>query len=224
MARPRNPKTEYAVLHAAWKLFNEQGYAATSYSNIAELSSIKRATVQKYYPKKELLLIKGLEALRDICANMTQSNFPYAEEQVARLFILGQVYLSALMSTKGARRLLCDVLDDRTLAEKTITRDLLWSSSFVDSFDSAIDAFEVDDNDIKMQIIASMGGLYEIMYYCIKHDLPFNPATWMKPVAEASASIFSLSKKESKELLAECTISDDWLNELGKEAYASVFG
>lgn len=224
MARPRNPETERAILHAAWKLFDGQGYTATSYSGIAEFSLVKRATVQRYYPKKELLLIKGLETLRDVCASMAQSNFPRAEKQVAKLFILGQIYLSALMATENSRRLLCDVLDDRTLTEKTIARDLLWSSAFVDYSASAADVFEVDDSGIKMQVVASMGGLYEIMYYCIKRNLPFRPATWMEPVAVASAPIFALSKKESEELLADCTIDNDLLRTLGEDAYASVFG
>ena len=221
MARPRNGETERAILLAAWKLFDNRGYERTSYTDIADESGINRATVQRYFPRKETMLAEALASLRDQCERVALGCWQNVIGRSELLYRLGQIYLAALMSDACSRRLLCDILENRALVERTIGRDLLWSVDYVEHR-LGRPGPNVEEGS-KMGVIAAMGGLYEVMYYCARNDHAFVPAVWMQDVAHASAELLGMTKQESEELICSCVIDEPKLKVLGAEAYARVF-
>lgn len=221
MARPRDVKKERAILSTAWKLFDNRGYKQTSYTDIAEKSGINRATVQRYFPKKEGMLIAALTSLRSQCEWMALGCCPSISTGTELLYRLGQIYLAALMVDNRSRRLLCDILEDRSLVEATIGNDLLWSIGYA-SGRSKGENLEVRE-DQRMAVIASMGGLYEVMYYCARNDRAFAPAVWMRSVARASADILGMTEQESDRLIRASAIDDAELKRMAEAAYENVF-
>jgi len=55
----KKKQTRRAIVGAAIRLFNEQGYEATTFDQIAEAAEVGRRTIFRYFPSKESLLLGG---------------------------------------------------------------------------------------------------------------------------------------------------------------------
>ena len=218
MPRPKNRDAVLKVIHASWQLFKERGYSGTSYSDIAEKSCVSRPTVQRYFPKKELLLSENLKRLRQRAESIAVREFPDVINPLGKLYLLGQIYLAALLCCPESRRFFCDVLNDRELTDKTITADMFWSAQFV----TPALTNETIDEDARDGVIVSMGGLYELMFHCIRHNREFDPFRQMMPVAIASAPLFGMEAEACRKLMYACEIPRDALRLYAQEAYDSI--
>jgi AcrR family transcriptional regulator len=49
----KKAKTRAAIQRHAWRLFQEQGYAATTVDQIAEAAEVSQSTFFRYFPTKE---------------------------------------------------------------------------------------------------------------------------------------------------------------------------
>lgn len=224
MARQRNPETIAKIADAAWQLFGERGYYATSYADVAAASGINRATVQHYFPKKEIMASINLKRLRTCAVKSAQAYDPKAKGSFAELYILGQIYIASLMSCENARRFFCDVLENRILTDETISTDFQWSIAYV----LGTDAVQSDDdtnaaNATHQDIVVNMGGLYELMFHCIRHNTTFNIAARLEPVFQSFAHLAGVTKKECTEVFKQHTIPDQDLIRLGKSTYNHSF-
>lgn len=176
MPRRRNEETVAKIMDASWMLFNEKGYAGTSYSDISAATGITRSLVQRYFPKKELLAQKNLARLR-YCADMRARPFlSEGEDTVAWEYVTGQIYISALLSCEESRRLSCDVMRDRSTTSKIILSDARWSMRRLQ--DRANDDI---DEQLLQDVTVVMGGLYEIIFYSATTGRPIDIARYMKP-------------------------------------------
>jgi AcrR family transcriptional regulator len=62
--------TPEAIIQAAWELFEQKGYQATTMSDIAEHAGISRRSLFNYFPHKEALLDPGRSEYMDNFSNL----------------------------------------------------------------------------------------------------------------------------------------------------------
>ena len=131
MARPKNLEGRAEVHRAAFRLFMEQGYTATTYADIAAAIGKERTTVQGFFPKKELLAM-------DFENGVVLGNEQFARDEgllqgepVADFYVIGQLNISFHVKDKGMRRFTRDVLSDRALTMRTLAFNEEWVERFM---------------------------------------------------------------------------------------------
>lgn len=220
LAKPRNPETAETIVAAAKSLFRAKGYNATSYSDLAKESGINRATVQDYFPKKRLLAVGQMQELRSVSTQLASKEFPQHSSSFAQHYLLGQIYLSALLCCEESRRFLCDILQDRTLMEDEIESDLFWSADFV-STGQLDHAPEREENFQDM--VMAMGGLYELMYYSVQTGQSIDIPKRLSQVMGRLAAVAQIDSAEAHKVFDACAIEGDALRELGIAAFSAAF-
>lgn len=218
MPRKRDNGTEEAIINAAWELFGRKGYNATSYSDIAKLSGIPRANVQTYFPKKGYIAARILEVLRNESVRAAKDNFPNMPTLFEQHCLHGQIYIQTIMGDERLRRFFCDLLEDRKLMNELIETDYMWSAGFVKS---AFDGATVPEENLQ-DIQVDMGGLYELMYHCIKAETNFDIWKRLTPGYRDFASFIGIDAKQSERLIKDSYIKPPKLGELGRTVLAAV--
>ena len=165
MARPKSGQTAQMIAESARRLFLSKGYQDTSYTDLAKASGVGRTTIQVYVPKKGILAELFLAKLRDAADERAAGIVPAGEPPVARQYVLGQIYLAAFLSCEESKRFLFDVLHDRTLMGENIVDELMWSLEYVSSSEAALDDAS---REMLQDVIAFMGGLYELLLYSVR--------------------------------------------------------
>jgi AcrR family transcriptional regulator len=66
MGRPRSAEAHSKVVHAAIRLFANQGIDATSMDSIAESSGVSKATIYKHWADKDALALEALSFLHGL--------------------------------------------------------------------------------------------------------------------------------------------------------------
>ena len=222
MPRPRNPETTKSILDASRSLFASKGYQNTSYTDIAEASGVNRATVQKYYPKKEQMAALALERLRDCAKQVADEAFPEVEDAAVEQYLLGQVYIASLLGSEGARNFLCDTLADRSLANEAIVVNFEWSAQLVRGDAGGEDAA---DEALRQDTVVAMGGLFELMYYSVTTGQPFDIAKRLMDVLKVGvAPLRGMTAEQANDLLAPYAQPCDALTVLGTRAFSLAFG
>lgn len=180
LARPQNVELKRDIELAAWRLFRERGYDATSYTAVAEVCGISRNLAQYHYPKKEMLAIAFMERVLEesqralaITPNQLQGNF-------ALMRATGACYFEFLLQEGGYSEFLLDVLRSRDLTENILTFNTRWAMDRIDSLSR-----EHEDTAPLRAVIVQMGGFYELLYHCLKEGEPIDPYAELRPVMVA---------------------------------------
>ncbi|MEM7137381.1 MAG: TetR/AcrR family transcriptional regulator [Myxococcota bacterium] len=113
----RKEETLRRIEEAGWRLFNTQGYEATSTREIAEAADIAAGTLFNYFPEKRSLLIHLMQRQIDRAAarafeTMTATDL---EDQLKQVFAaltecyakerrLSRVFIKELLFTDGSQR------------------------------------------------------------------------------------------------------------------------
>jgi len=168
MPKSRNVQTEQAIRSAALRLFLQKGYAATSYTDLAEQSGVARTLVQRYYPKKDLLAIGCVVAVREAAVRACDEAFPVEAHPLVRLYLRGQVNVATYSACDGIRKLMTDVLRDRDLTRKAIAEGFEWTMS-----EALHNATWTTGDELPDEMLMAMGGLYEVVYaYLTRGEVP----------------------------------------------------
>ena len=167
MARPKNEKLRVEIADVAARQFAERGYDATSYTSIADECGISRNLAQYHWPKKELLAIKYMEDLLSQCV----AELGFSEEELLddydRIAAVGTRFFTTLLAEEGTRLFLKDIIASRDLTEAVLAFNLEWAISHVRSTD-------YDSDATQRTVISSMGGFYDLLHWCLKHDQPMD--------------------------------------------------
>ena len=168
MPKARNQQTEQAIRSAAWRLFFDRGFAATSYTDLAEASGVSRSLVQRYVPKKELLVGWCVAEIRRAATEVCDEAYPQRLGPLERLYLRGQASIAAYFACEGIGRLMLDVLSSRELTHQTIVEGFRWTVE-----QTLPDRPELHDIDEPDEIVMATGGLYELVYvYLLKGRTP----------------------------------------------------
>ncbi|WP_345375177.1 TetR/AcrR family transcriptional regulator [Frondihabitans cladoniiphilus] len=146
---------------AAYRLFVERGYEATSFQDIARGASTKKQLVQYYFPQKPDLLVLFMRRVLRLAEEVAESRHLMGASRFARLFVVAQIQLSFLFTK--APSLALDILASRRLSTEIVSFDLGWISETMQS--TPKEAIEISDG-LRMAV----GGLYEICFYRLSND------------------------------------------------------
>ena len=167
MARPKNDKLKDEIAQVAARQFAERGYDATSYTTIAEECGISRNLAQYHWPKKELLAVRYMEDLLAQCIAELGFDDASVFGDYDRIAAVGTRFFSTLLAKEGTRLFLKDIIASRDLTETVLSFNLNWATSHVESVGNDPDA-------VQRTVISRMGGFYDLLYWCLKHDQPMD--------------------------------------------------
>lgn len=214
MARPKNIKLVNDIIHASWFLFLEKGYNGTTYSDIAAACGVSKISVQNNFPLKSMLAAANLERLRFCAAKVEHDEFPAVEDSFTKLYLLGQIYIAALLSREGTRMFFKDILESRLLTEETISNDFRWSLEYAFG---TMEAAKPSDR-LRDDLIVAMGGLYELIYFGLAAHEPIDIPKRMQPGLTVFGMQFGVSAKNRNEVFRTYALSDEELRNLGERA------
>lgn len=178
MARPKNNKLKEQIAKESWRQFRTLGYDGTSYSTIAEACGISRNLVQYHYPKKEMLSIAFMEQV----LVEAQSSLGISEEKLhgdfRAIYEVGCCFFAFLLQENGYRTFLHDVIKSRERTQNVLSFNASWALARIDL------PTGIDLEPILQEVIVSMGGFYELMYYCLQTGKPFAMSKRLAVVVE----------------------------------------
>jgi AcrR family transcriptional regulator len=151
------------IAAAAYRLFLTNGYAATSYRDIAEAVGRDRALVQYHFPQKEALVVSCLRRLIDLIEHQIETHQLASRDPVLYRTVLAEIYFSFLMQP-SIRTFTLDVLSSRAITHDVLVMESTWNLDFLGVAPAERQAaFD--------QAIIAVGGAYELMYrYLITGD------------------------------------------------------
>lgn len=212
VARPKNQKLINDIIKSSWQLFLEKGYNGTTYSDIAASCGVSKISVQNNFPLKSMLAAANLERLRFCAAKVERDEFPSVDDAFTKMYLLGQIYIAALLSSEGSRRFLKDILESRLLTEETISNDFRWSLEFVFGTVEADQPYE----HMREDLIVAMGGLYELIYFGLSAHVDIDIPGRMRPGMIIFGLRYGIASAERDEVFSRYALDDEELKRLGK--------
>ena len=167
MAAPKNLKERKRIYDHALKLFAEQGYTKTKYSDIAEAAGSTKSMVQHYFPKKEMLVQEYLnEHLESIAKEAEQ----YAGGDIMKLFIMmGLIHFHTLLNDEKMRLFFNDLLASRELTDIIVRAERDWAGT-------QLEPVVEGPVFVKDALTVALGGAYELMFQATRSDVPISAA------------------------------------------------
>ena len=215
MPKARNQQTEQAIRSAAWRLFFDRGFAATSYTDLAEASGVSRSLVQRYVPKKELLVGWCVAEIRRAATEVCDEAYPQQLGPLERLYLRGQASIASYFACEGIGRLMLDVLSSRELTQQTIVEGFRWTVEH--TLPNRPELHDIDEPD---EIVMATGGLYELVYvYLFKGRTPDVAAVTL-PSVQTFGRVFGVP--EPAEGLEAYAIAPDELQDLAQRAIGRI--
>jgi len=154
----KKQQTRDALMQAAFALFAERGYDATTLADIAEAAGVSTRTIFAYFPSKQDILFATFDEMRDALA-LAFANRPADQDALGALrdFIVS----TADAKDKLHERLDCMIAADETLRSHKRAR----IAEFQDVVASAIaDDLGAGPDDLRPQVAAaSLTAAFEVL-------------------------------------------------------------
>ena len=182
MPRPKNEQLKAQIIRAAEKQFSTKGYKATSYTSIAEACGISRNLVQYHFPKKESLAIAYMESVLARCMKKLHLTDTGVQDNIAAIKSVGSEFFNALLAKPGTRLFLSDIISSRELTEGVLAFNYEWAVGHV-----TIPATANLDAAMRT-VVLRMGGFYELLYWSLKGNKPFDVEREIGIVVDAFAA------------------------------------
>ncbi|MDR1359073.1 MAG: TetR/AcrR family transcriptional regulator [Coriobacteriales bacterium] len=172
---PHNRTPAYKqIVQTAFRLFIERGYDSTTYECIARESGSKKTNVQYYFPKKWQLFVLFIEKLLDeIVIIVDRLPRRGRRDDASTLYLIGQIYYAFLLADDNNCRLFFEAFFYREVTNELLTSNANWA---LRSFSLGGNVPEAGDVLMPAIIVAS-NGVYDLMYYALKNELPLDPLT-----------------------------------------------
>lgn len=149
------------IRNAAFRQLMSRGYNGVSYKSIAEEAGLESTHVQYYYPKKTLIAIDFFRHILEIVATTIESEKEYVQaEWPLKLFYLAAVGYSFFLGTEEMRKLTLEAYADREITATLLEQDVAW-----------VEHNQIDGKLADSDIVASTGGIYELIYYQLSHGI-----------------------------------------------------
>lgn len=158
-----NVDKKAVIRRNAFSLLMEQGYAKTSYANIAQRSGCNRSLVQYYYPKKSQILIDFVERLIECSYDFMMLRHAESGNCFLDFFVTGQIHFYVLLKNPPLEPLTRDIVANRETSSAIIALLADWQHHH-----SGVEG--IDSNVMLDSITFAMGGAYEYVYRCLADD------------------------------------------------------
>lgn len=172
MAQPKNLEARNKIINATNKLFITNGYNATTYKDISKKTGFTRSRIQSYFPEKKHLAKSFFDRFLIMINDYMEKSNLNSNNSLRNMCILGQIYTSFLFSTEKLRIFIYDIIRNRDLTDEVISFNYLAFHELV----SNEDIFQITEEH-ESYIIRSIGGIYEYLYYSLKHRKNINVAS-----------------------------------------------
>src|SRR5437588_3012767 len=147
---PEPSETKNRILNAAFRLFHEQGYNATTVSTILREAEVNSGSLYHFFPSKEALLCGVLEFALDELRPRVMAHVENIHDPIERIFVLlnqyrqGMQHMSCRMGCPIGN-LALEVADDFPDARKLIDRNFNnWTRFIKQWLDEAGDRLPAD--------------------------------------------------------------------------------
>lgn len=124
------------IRQAAFALFEENGYAATSIEQIAERAEVSVGTLYNYYGSKAELLADAIKAL--LISSMDQIEEVAATFQGAAARRLARIWISAYEQFPLSKNLYCELYAALLVGQSTMRQIAIELYGYADKFNAVI--------------------------------------------------------------------------------------
>ena len=195
MAAPKKEKERKRVYDEAIRLFQQQGYTKTKYSDIAAACGGTKSMVQHYYPKKEQFAIEYLNKHLEGIAKEAQK---YAGEDTMKLFcMMGLMHFHTLLNDPAMKLFYDDILASRELTSVLTKAERDWAQVRLDV-----------PNDgpvfVKDALTTALGGAYELMFQARREGKQLSASYVEYAGMLPFAMSIGYSRQEIIDILEEC--------------------
>lgn len=181
MPRPKNEQLKAQIIAAAEQQFSEVGYDAASYTSIGKACGISRNLVQYHFPKKELLAIAYMERILNRCVEEHGLNEKALQNNFGAIKEIGSAFFNKLLSNSGTRIFLSDIISSRELTESVLAFNYEWAMKHAEIPKST------KREEVLRTVIVRMGGFYELLFWSLRNNKPFDVARELGIVVDAFA-------------------------------------
>lgn len=197
------PNSKTLILEAAYTLFLQKGYNATSMAEIAKNCGMSKSLVQKHFPKKDLFIRCFLQDLLNCADEYLENHGLRTDSYWANLFLIGQIHYAFLLADEGRRTLIYDIISNRQLTEEMIRLDIEWAFRYMENFTA--DEREEIYEDMSMV----MGGTYELLFQRLSSGKPIDVRTFHNKSLGLTMYLRGVTKEEAEKTLSSVVFSDE---------------
>lgn len=201
VAAQKATSTKEVIRAAAYELLLQQGYAATSFSRIAERAGVSKSLVQRHLCKKETLMVDFLRDLLDCSDEYLSQRARKTDNYWANLHLIGQVHYAFLLKDEGRRTLMLDILSDRALTEHMISLDTQWAFGYMHAFT------EEQKDQLEEDMAMTMAGTYELLYRALVRNRPIDVEGFQRKSLNLTMHMQGMEQSEIDRLLSEGVLS-----------------
>jgi AcrR family transcriptional regulator len=216
MVRKKNAKVQNQIEAAIWQLFLTQGYTHTSYANIAAQTQLTRTLIQHYYPHKVLMLRPVQLRVGTAVFKQVEKMYPELNEPLARYYLIRQLYFGVFLDNRQLNQLYLDILENRKLTEASLNSDLSWSMTFLNQ------QHELTDDD-RFQLISSIGGFYQLIYYALTTGKQFDIGHYFSPIMQILCTLSDLSHADYVTLIHTYKIPMQKLSAISTSIFNNLY-
>lgn len=217
MPRPKNNLLHEQMTRAARRLFLEQGYAGTSYADIADACGVAKTNVQQHFPKKDLFIRDFFRDLLDESDAFFEARGERTDNYYVNLYRIGQVFFAFLLSSEEMVRFTTDVISHRELTEIMIDLEVDWATSYEVGFTKEELGTFADD------IAMIMGGIYELLYRQLRRGGTLSPQEIQTRIMTLFAFTRGLSRAETEALFPKDLIPEEEFTEAIRHLHKKLF-
>ncbi len=206
LARPRNEELYNTIKNEAYRQLLSNGYTDTTYQSIATACGVTRAAVQNYFASKPDLALTFFGDLLTVINETIQKKRIHEENEFDTMFCIGQSFFSFLMQDAGSRKLLVELTNSREITSEVLNFEYQWGIRFIRTERTVTE--EKFENDV----IAYMGGFYELLYTFLKEDKPFDLPTQLGRVIRAIMNDHGYSYDDAKAFVVSHAMTPEELS------------
>lgn len=153
------------IREAAFRLFYEEGYNATSYTRIAEKCGLSRSLVQHFFSSKEDFVNDLIDTIVDSNQSLLSAMETEDSSALERNLHSFQLYFAFLLYDESMVKLTYDLLSNRLI----VRRILASNANRVPPLSAGHSQLDIREASGK-----AMGGVYELVCFRIDNGLPLD--------------------------------------------------
>ena len=156
-----------SIAKAAFRLFREKGYEATSVKDIADEAGIKKALVRYYFPKKEAFEDLFLNKALDLANGYLRERNLQELDDITRISLLGYIELYYISCHETMLKLGKDIVQSRAITHsiaKTLFGWIAANSQFS----------EEQQAQIQEGVVYAFGAVTEKIYFHMAEGTQFD--------------------------------------------------
>lgn len=201
MGKAKNIEAREHIYTGAIRLFSENGYNKTSFTDIAKDCGVKRALVQYYFPYKEIFmqefLTRCLSGIADQAADLDPERF----DSIGIAYYMGAVSFAFLINSPKMQKISPDIIRSRQMTEALMPMYSLWDQKLTGAqFSEEI-------------TVMSIGGAYDLLYYYIQTGKTVDSSYITEKSFDIFTGLHGISQQDAKNRLDRYRLSSQELSD-----------